>query len=137
MKILKMLFVIMIAFLFVSCGGYKFVKTTPKPQAQDVVIDEETGIAVKTPTVSVTAKVKSAKKALREMTGDWGPPEKRSQMFPLTFVDDAGNMRTILVETDRYYFHSSDTHYTVVIVYNDQIIYKESIEKVIIYKQKQ
>lgn len=135
MKILKISFIIMIGFLFVSCG-FQLVKSTPKPKAQAVVTDEDSGIMVKTPIVTITAKVKSAKKAIKEMTGDWGPPEKRSQMFPLTFVDDSGTMRTILVETERYYFHSSNTHYTVVVVYNEQIIYKESIEKVIIYKNK-
>lgn len=135
MKIFKTSFVIMLAFLFISCG-FQLVKSTPKPKAQAVVTDEDIKVLVATPTVTVTATTKTAKKAIKEMTGDWGPPEKRSQLFPFTFVDTNGNMKTVLVETERYYFHSSDTHYTVVVVYNDQIIYKESIEKIIIYKNK-
>ncbi len=134
MRIFKTLFTIMIAFSFISCGGYKFVKTTPKPQK--VVTEEDAKVLVATPTITVTATTKTAKKAIKEMTGRWGPPELRSQLFPFTFVDGSGNMKTILVETERYYFHSSDTHYTVVVVYNDQIIYKEAIEKIIIYKNK-
>lgn len=132
MKILKILFVIMIASSFISCAG--MMKPT-KTQTQKVVI-EDAKVLVATPTITVTATTKTAKKAITEMTGRWGPPELRSQLFPFTFVDGNGNMKTILVETERYYFHSSDTHYTVVVVYNDQIIYKEAIEKIIIYKNK-
>jgi hypothetical protein len=122
----------MITFLFMSCAGYQIVKKTPKPVALEE--SEDSGIVVKKPTITVKPKHQSATKAITEMTGDWGPPEKRKQMFPLTLKKQDGSLETILVETERYYFESSDTHYTVVIVYNDQIIYQESIEKVIIYK---
>ncbi len=131
MKIFKTLFVIMIAFSFISCTGM-----ISKTKVQEVVIEEDAKVLVATPTISVTATTKTAKKAIIEMTGRWGPPELRSQLFPFTFIDGNGNMKTILVETERYYFHSSDTHYTVVVVYNGQIIYKEAIEKIIIYKNK-